>query len=428
MAKSAPLLPGFWPSQKPPVQKNKSRLLGRTPRHALPVAVVALALAVFLLSVAVPNMLVPKLDFSPRALAAEADSSGRTPTPIPAKSGKPGWNTANGAVVLMYHRFGEGKYPSTNIKLSQLEAHIQALQNGGHTVLPLRRIVRAILKDEPLPPLALAITIDDAYRSIYKHAWPRLKAAGMPFTVFVATQGVDRKYRDFLSWAQMREMAVGGGVDFQPHTMSHPHLPDLPAHVVKAELAHARTRLREELGTTPLGREGNWPDLFAYPYGEYSLGVMAAVKDAGYAAAFGQHSGVIGRPVERLPLHRYALPRFAINEQYGGPERFRLVSRALPLPVMNARPREMTLRPENNPPRLSFSLAESTGDLARLSCYGTGRGKLKTIQLMPGGGPGTISVLMEKALPPGRWRINCTLPAAKGRWYWHGVQFYVPRP
>ena len=34
---------------------------------------------------------------------------------------------ADYATVLMYHRFGEDKYPSTNIRIAQFEAHLDML-------------------------------------------------------------------------------------------------------------------------------------------------------------------------------------------------------------------------------------------------------------------------------------------------------------
>mgnify|MGYP004112551187 CR=1 FL=1 len=39
-------------------------------------------------------------------------------------------NAADHAAVLMYHRFGENQFPSTSIRLSQLDAHIQELKSG----------------------------------------------------------------------------------------------------------------------------------------------------------------------------------------------------------------------------------------------------------------------------------------------------------
>ena len=34
---------------------------------------------------------------------------------------------------------------------------------------------------------------------------------------------------------------------------------------------------------------------------------------------------------------------------------------------------------------------------------------------------------LDTPLPPGRSRVNCTLPGPQGRWYWYGTQFYVKR-
>ncbi|MBT3306791.1 MAG: polysaccharide deacetylase family protein, partial [Alphaproteobacteria bacterium] len=96
------------------------------------------------------------------------------------------------AVVIMYHRFGESRYPTTNVTIKQLEAHIEELKTGDYTVLPLPDIIKAMQGGQPLPARTIAISIDDAYLSVFTEAWPRLKAAGFPFTVFVATDPVDQ--------------------------------------------------------------------------------------------------------------------------------------------------------------------------------------------------------------------------------------------
>ena len=99
---------------------------------------------------------------------------------------------ADSAVILMYHRFGETKFPSTNIRLAQFEAHIAELKSGPYEVLAVPEIVRKIRSGEPLPERTIGITVDDGYLSVYREAWPRLRAAGLPFTVFVSTDTADR--------------------------------------------------------------------------------------------------------------------------------------------------------------------------------------------------------------------------------------------
>ena len=111
------------------------------------------------------------------------------------------------AVVLMYHRFGDDRHPSTNIRVEQLEAQLDYLSSNGYTVVPLADVVAAIRGGGELPDRALAITVDDAYRSVYSVGYPIFKARGLPFTVFVATDPVDGGQADFMTWDQMREMA-----------------------------------------------------------------------------------------------------------------------------------------------------------------------------------------------------------------------------
>jgi poly-beta-1,6-N-acetyl-D-glucosamine N-deacetylase len=108
-----------------------------------------------------------------------------------AKAEIPADNTGNGAVVFAYGRFGEDQYGSVSIALDQFDAHIAELADGGHAVLPLPVLLEKLEHGAPLPDRAVALTIDDAHRSVYDEAFPRLKAAGVPFTLFVAPDPID---------------------------------------------------------------------------------------------------------------------------------------------------------------------------------------------------------------------------------------------
>ena len=55
------------------------------------------------------------------------------------------------ATVLMYHRFGESRYPSTNISVEQFEAHLAHLTAGNYTVLKLDDIIARLRAGELLP-------------------------------------------------------------------------------------------------------------------------------------------------------------------------------------------------------------------------------------------------------------------------------------
>ncbi len=312
----------------------------------------------------------------------------------------------NSAVVLMYHRFGEGKYPSTNITITQFEAHIRELKSGAYTVLPVPEIIAALRRGTPLPERTVGLTIDDAYLSVYTEAWPRLKAAGLPFTLFVATEPLDRKHPNYMTWDNLREMA-GAGVTIGHQTASHLHMTKASAERNRRDIARADGRFRANLGMRP--------KLFAYPYGEAGLAVQKLVRGADFAAAFGQHSGAIGGTDDL-----YYLPRFAMNEKYGDLARFRLVANTLALPVTDMVPADPLIT-GLNPPAIGFTVIGNVKGLQRLTCFAF-EGRVKVERL----GASRIEVRVGKPFPKGRTRLNCTMPAKDGRWRWLGRQYYVP--
>lgn len=313
---------------------------------------------------------------------------------------------ADSAVVLTYHRFGDDRVPAANTRLDQLDAHIAELTTGGYTVLPLPVVVDALQNGKALPDKAVAITIDNAWASIWLQAWPRFKAAKLPFTVFVVTDEADRGGTDYMGWDLLREMAASGLVTIGSQGASHPHMPALPPAAIAEDMARARARFEAELGKAP--------DLFAWPYGEMSREAAQIAREAGFKAAFGQHSGSAWRNSDF-----FFLPRFAINETYGEAERFRLAVRSLPLPAVDITPDDPKLA--TNPPAFGFTLASEVAGLEHLACYTSHEGRAVIEHLGP-----RIEVRMAKPLPQGRTRLNCTAPSLEGRWRWFGWQFFVP--
>ena len=77
---------------------------------------------------------------------------------------------ADSAVVFIYHRFGEGAFPTTSIRLDQFEAQIAELERGGYTVMAVPEILRRLGAGQTLPELTVGITVDDAYESIFTQA------------------------------------------------------------------------------------------------------------------------------------------------------------------------------------------------------------------------------------------------------------------
>lgn len=316
----------------------------------------------------------------------------------------------SGASILMYHRFGENTVPSTNIRLEQFDAHIAELKSGPYHVMGLPEVVAKLRKGEPLPDRAVAVTADDAYISAFTEGWPRLKKAGIPFTLFVATEPVTSKLKGYLSWDQIRQMKAEG-VTIGAHSHRHPSLPALGPDKAREDLETSMALFEKELGEKP--------SLFAYPFGEWDAPMLKLVKQIGYSVAFGQHSGVAHSQHDM-----YWLPRFPMNEAFGSVERLRQVLNALPLPVTDIEPADVLVKlgQSVNPPILRFTVAPGIERLNQMVCY-TGEGKQLQTRLIA---ERRYEMHAPEALKPPRDRISCSVPSGQqGRFRWFGIQFTV---
>jgi len=313
------------------------------------------------------------------------------------------------ASVVMYHRFDEPQHPATNIKPEQFREHIAELKSGKYTVLPLSEIVDRLEQGEDLPDRTVAITIDDAFRSVYDVAWPMLREAGLPFTVFISTEPVDKGYPDFMSWDQIRALR-DAGVHIGHHSHRHMALTAMSPTKAASEIEMGSKRFEAELGFVPA--------IFAYPYGSYGDAVKAVIRQAGFKAAFGQQSGIA-----YSGYGRFELPRFVMSEKYGGIGRFRLAVNALPFRVKDVTPSDNVLT--RNPPIFGFTIDADYGNLKSLSCFSSSQtGGAVPIEKI---GESRIEVRVSTPFKASRGRINCTLLGPKGRWRWFGSLFYIPK-
>lgn len=336
-------------------------------------------------------------------------------------------NGENQAVILMYHHFGVEKYPTTNIHLQQFDAHLDYLSQAGYKVWPLAKVAEYIRDNKAFPGRIVAITIDDAYLSVYQEAYPRLRKRSWPFTVFVATDGIDHKFHSYMTWDQMREMQKYGAT-FANHSASHDYLIRLRPNEtpvqwesrVRHDIEHAQKRLETELGKAPM--------LFAYPFGEYNSDLARIVSNLGYIA-FGQQSGPAG-------IHDdiRALPRFPMSEKYGEFNQFKQKVASLAFPINKLDPWDPSLASDQsmlngpkivNPPIMEITLGKSDALLDQLTCYVSGQGRVgikwkdKNKRI--------FSIQAKSPLPGGRSRYNCTAPSPQqGRYYWYSHLWILP--
>jgi peptidoglycan/xylan/chitin deacetylase (PgdA/CDA1 family) len=262
--------------------------------------------------------------------------------------------------VLTYHRIAErGADPDDldpaliSAPPADFERHVEWLASNAVPV-SLADVLAAQAGLAPLPPRAVLVTFDDAYRDFADCAWPVMREHGLPATLFVATAYPGRRGHGFwwdrlhralvrtsrsdplptpvgelaLATTADRERAhraVASMVHRTPHDEAMATLEQVIAGVGDAEpicpvldwpqlrqlaaegvglaphtCTHARLdrlpvdRARDEIAGSrgDLEREiGGCPRAFAFPAGGYDERSTALLEDEGFAVAFTTRRG-----------------------------------------------------------------------------------------------------------------------------------------
>jgi peptidoglycan/xylan/chitin deacetylase (PgdA/CDA1 family) len=191
-------------------------------------------------------------------------------------------------LVLCYHAVSDRWDAPFSVTQDDLRRQLSRLLSRGWVGTTFANAM------QPRYPRTLAVTFDDAFGSVSTLAAPVLAELGLPATVFVPTDWVDRsvgwqevahwadtEYADELramSWDALRDLA-GSGWEIGAHSCSHARLSQLDSEMILAELQRSRTACEQRVGVKCRS--------FAYPFGDADERVRTAAAAAGYEAAAG---------------------------------------------------------------------------------------------------------------------------------------------
>ena len=187
--------------------------------------------------------------------------------------------------ILVYHKIDRRAELGINtIRPETFARHVQYFLNHGYQSVTFLDVVQ----NRPLPEKPIILTFDDAFESIYVHAYPILQSAGFRAVVCVVVNFVGKqntwdvnlggKPFDHLNWQQLRELHAGGW-EVASHTLTHRALPFLNGRSLEKELRGSRKRLEAALGGPVVS--------VAYPFGLINARVLHAAKEAGYLFGLG---------------------------------------------------------------------------------------------------------------------------------------------
>jgi len=308
-----------------------------------------------------------------------------------------------GILSLMYHRFNEDKYPSTNIQMDVFKNQIEIIKKFKYSFYDPKNLEGNF--DTPKSEKKILITIDDAFSSFYEFAWPYLKKEKIPFILFVSTEAVGKN--GYMTWDQIRELEKETIAYIGNHSHSHDYLVDLKNDEFIMDINSSSLIFKERLGYNPI--------FFSYPFGEYSLLIKEYISK-NFKFSFGQHSGVID-----INKDRYELPRFPINEKYGDLKRFKFLIKLSPLQYKSLFPVEKYLINEN-PPKFVVEFFDEQKNLHNINCFSDEGNKWEESDISFD--QNILNLNFRDKFKFRRGRINCSLND-DGVWRWFGVQFSV---
>ena len=312
-----------------------------------------------------------------------------------------------GLISLMYHRFEENQYPSTNIKLLDFKKQLEIIQRDNIKFINPKNFEDELMNNKKQRKILL--TIDDGFLSFYKNAWPVLKEKKIPFILFVSTREVGSF--NYMSWDQIKKISEEDFVEIGNHSHTHEYLVDENNEIIRADILKSINIFKEKIGKNSI--------FFSYPFGEYSENFKNIIKSMGFKYAFGQHSGVIDNT-----KNFYELPRFPINEKYGELKRFTSLTKTLPFKYKKIIPVEKYLLKNKNPPIVKIKFYENIENLKLINCYSNEgdkwrKSKIKFIS------NDVLKIFINEKFVGERGRINCSLRDSSGFWRWLGIQFVV---
>ena len=125
-----------------------------------------------------------------------------------------------GILSLMYHRFEENEYPSTNVKMEVFKKHIEIIKKNNYDFFDPKDFEKKFY--EVKLNKTILITIDDAFLSFYQNAWPYLKQNKIPFILFTSTEFIGKK--GYMNIDQLKEVESESFAYLGNHSHSHGYM------------------------------------------------------------------------------------------------------------------------------------------------------------------------------------------------------------
>jgi biofilm PGA synthesis lipoprotein PgaB len=220
-----------------------------------------------------------------------------------------------GLTILSYHEIADkadALTPAYAVAPTMFLRQMDWLRNHGYHFVSVDDLVASRAGRKALPDKAVLVTFDDAYQSVFVHAWPVLKMFRIPAVVSVVGSWLEPKERIdvdgkvqpravMISWEALREMVQSGLVEVGSHSWDlHRGVPANPQgnlqpaatsrrwvperHRYEDEPSY-RARIETDLARSIAEirrRTGKAPRVIAWPYGRFNATTVAIAERLGF--------------------------------------------------------------------------------------------------------------------------------------------------
>ena len=194
--------------------------------------------------------------------------------------------------ILCFHSVGQPEFGVNDVPPERFRRHIELALSLGYRFVAPSKIAR-----DGGEPMDLAVSFDDALKSVLTEADPILREHHIPYSVFAVSewsdQGQDWQKEKVLSWDELGRMREAG-VEVGSHSATHRNFGCIDEVRARREFEQSRKTMQARLGYAP--------DIFAIPFGQsrnWNETADRAARESGFTTIYAQAEDT--RPPNTIP-------------------------------------------------------------------------------------------------------------------------------
>lgn len=199
-------------------------------------------------------------------------------------------------------------YKHLSVSTDVFEKQMRWLQRHGYMFLRFSDLLEIREGKRIMPRRPALVYFDDGYKDNHLNAYSVLKRLGIPATIFVVTDCLDKKKilwetalnpqdaNIFLSWEELREMR--DVFDIGTHTVTHRKLTSLGPEEVREEFIQSRAYIEKQTGARVVA--------VSYPKSRFTQEIRKIAAECGFEFVLshgrGFHHSADLRYLEKIPV------------------------------------------------------------------------------------------------------------------------------